>query len=53
MNWVKENWFKLALIILAVWILVIASNIFFGDSFSIEVCLKEASGPLGFPTSCK
>ena len=43
MDWLKENWYRVALIALAVWFLVILSNISFSDSFSIDVCLKEVS----------
>lgn len=44
MKFLKENWFKIAVIILVVWFLVILSGLTFSDSFSVDVCLKEASG---------
>jgi uncharacterized membrane protein len=43
-NFLIENWFKIIVIILVVWFLVILSGLTFSDSFSIDVCLKEASG---------
>jgi uncharacterized membrane protein len=52
-NFVKENWFKITTIILIVWFLVIISNITFSDSFSVDVCLKEASTlPSAVPLRC-
>jgi len=43
-NFLKENWFKFVVVILIIWFLTILSNITFNDSFSLDVCLKEASG---------
>lgn len=42
-NFIKENWFKIALVILIIWFLLILTNITFSNHFSIDVCLKEAS----------
>jgi len=42
-DFLQENWFKVVMIILAVWFLTILSGITLSDSFSIDVCLKEAS----------
>ena len=52
-NWLKENWFKILIIILIVWFLIILSGITFNDSFSVDVCLKEAKDFIhGRPERC-
>jgi len=48
-NFLQGNWFKVIMIILAVWFLTILSGITLSDSFSVDVCLKEASGYNGLP----
>lgn len=42
-NFAKENWFKLVVVALIVWFLIILSGLTFSDNFSVEVCLKQAS----------
>jgi hypothetical protein len=49
-NFIKNNWFKIVIIILIAWFLLILSRISFSDHFSIDVCLKEASGLPSFST---
>jgi len=52
-NFFQENWFKVAVLILTVWFLLILSGVIFPDSFEIEVCNKDASGlPPIVPKRC-
>ena len=52
-DFLKENWFKFAVIALVVWFLIILSGLTFSDNFSIDVCLEEASGlPPVVPKHC-
>jgi len=43
-NFLQENWFKVAVLILTAWFLLILSGVIFPDSFEIEVCHKSATG---------
>jgi len=52
MNWLKENWFKVAVILLGVWFLPILSSIGLSNHFSIDVCLQQASGLPALPKDC-
>jgi len=45
-NFLQENWFKVAVLILTVWFLLILSGVIFPDSFEIEVCHKSAKAGL-------